>query len=427
MQEMTSKIKLISLKFSIFVLLFSCNEKIAQYDNVQEQTVLYVTNWIELPEKMKVINDEFMKVYPDIKIEYIEYANTSYDGEMKYQLRAGIAPDIIYLRSYDNGYEVYKTGYLATLNNIVPSLKRFPEAPVKAWSTSDGDIYGVPSLGVVHGIFYNKEIFKKHDLTPPKSWDELIRISKRLSKKKVTPFAFGTKDTWVLYEVLFSGLGANFYGGEETRQQLLRRELRVTDIKFQNAFNEIIKLKPYFPENYQKIGYTDMRKMFSKGEAAMYIGGSWDITNIKQNSNNPDSIGFFAPPTLNKDDKLNYCFHVDIGIGMNRVSKYPEAAKKYIKWVASAEYAQTVMNQFPGFFSYTPGDYQLNDSLAKEMQSYISNSEATVRTLWEKLSAEIPTGNELMGVAMQGVLNGELTTKEALEYVDTGLTWYYRD
>lgn len=426
MQEMTLKIKLISLKFSILLLL-SCGERIQQYENIEEKTTLYVSNWIELPEKMKVINSEFMKEYPDIKVEYIEYTNTIYDDEMNYQLKAGIAPDIIYLRSYDKGYEVFKTGYLATLNEIVPQLANFPEAPVKAWSSSDGEIYGVPSLGVVHGIYFNKRIFNQYGLQPPETWNQLLDTSRQLQSKGITPFSFGTKDRWVLYEVFFSGLGANFYGGEETRQKLLNKEIRITDQRFKTSIDELMKLRPFFPSNYRDIGYSQMRTSFAKGEAAMYIGGSWDITNLKENSPEPESIGFFAPPPLKKGDNLNYCFHVDIGIGMNRVTRYPEAAKKYIRWVASKDYAKTVMNQFPGFFSYTPGLYELDDNLAKEMESYIADSIPTVRTLWEKLSAESPTGNELMGIAMQRTLNSEFTPSEALNYIDSGLTWYYRD
>lgn len=432
MLEMNWIHKLINSKFNIILLtvlvLTSCSRKAVVIDDDQndETPTIIITNWLELPERMKVINNAFMKKYPDIKVEYVEYQNDQYDNQMKFSLKAGIAPDIIYLRSYDTGLSLYNTGYLQNLNKLIPELSKFPSAPVKAWSNRTGNIYAVPSLGVVHGIYYNKKIFKKYNLEVPSDWSSLIRICKTLKQNNEVPFAFGTRDNWVLYEVLFSGLGANFYGGEKSRQKVLNKQMFMTDPLFIKAFDKLEELIDFFPNNYKNIGYTKMREIFAAEDAAMYIGGSWDISTFQDISADFDSIGFFAPPVEKKGDQLQYCFHVDIGVAMNRVSRYPEATQKYIKWVASNEYAQIVMEQFPGFFSYTPGNYNLKNNLAKEMESFISESEPTVRTLWEGLSSDSPTGNDLLGEAVKGLLNREMSPTEASNYVHKGLNWYYK-
>lgn len=367
-----------------------------------------------------------MKKHPGIKVEYAEIVNSEYDNEMKFSLKAGIAPDIIYLRSYDAGLALDDTGYLKHLDELIPELKKFPLAPIKAWSNRENEIYAVPSLGVVHGIFYNKKIFNKYNLSPPEDWKSFIELCTVIRKNDVLPIAFGTLDNWVLYEVLFSGLGANFYGGEATRQKVLKKEVLLTDKRFVDTFKRLEELVPFFPENYREIGYTKMREMFANEEAAMYIGGSWDISTIADLAQDIDSISFFAPPVAQKGDQLQYCFHVDVGVAMNRVTRYPEAAEKYIQWVASSEYAQIVMDEFPGFFSYTPGSYNLKNNLARDMESYISSSEPTVRTLWEGLSADSPTGNELLGQAVKGLLNSEMSPEDAANFVNKGLSWYYK-
>lgn len=429
MPVMNWKNKLINLKFSIIIVLIiftSCSKSVAPEKYVEEKPTIYVTNWLQLPKNMDIINKEFMKKHPDIDVKYIEYKNTAYDNQMLYQLKAGIAPDIIYLRSYDAGMKIYDTGYLQELNDIIPELKDFAKAPIQAWSSKSGKSYAVPSLGVVHGIYYNKKIFKKYNLSKPNTWEDFISVCRILKSAGENVFALGTNDNWLLYEVLFSGLGPNFYGGEETRQKLLNKTIKINSQPFIKTFNKLQELITFLPQNYKSIGYGEMREMFAKGKSAMYIGGSWDISNLKANSDNPEVFGFFAPPLEKKNDKLQYCFHVDVGVAMNRVSRYPEAAKKYIQWVASQEYAKLSMDQFPGFFSYTPGNYSLQDNLAKEMESYISKSIPTVRTLWEKLSAESPTGNDLLGEAVKGVLNKEISASDAADYVDSGLSWYYK-
>lgn len=431
MLEKSWIVKLINLRFKYFVLLLilaSCVKTSETNSQVieEEEIVIYVTNWLELPERMKKINNEFMKLYPNIKVNYIEYINTEYANNMKFTLKAGIAADIIYLKSYDAGLELYNTGYIKRLNEVIPELSSFPSAAVKAWSSEDGEIFGVPSLGVVHGVYFNKKIFKEHNIAIPEDWGSFIDICRELKEKGVNPLAFGTADNWVLYEVLFSGLGANFYGGESTRQKVLNKDILLTDPLFVKTFDKLRELADYLPKDYKDIGYSKMREMFANEEAAMYIGGSWDISTFEKISKDISSIGYFAPPVEKKGDKLQYCFHVDIGIGINRVSRFPDATEKYIKWVASQDYAKLSMQQFPGFFSYTPGKYNLENKLAKDMEAYISESIPTVRTLWEGLSSDTPSGNELLGEAVKGLLEGDMTPEESAKYVHTGLNWFYK-
>ena len=416
---------------AVLVLLSSCGGKSDMKtqdtkDLPEEQPVLYVTNWMENSDGMERINRVFMEQHPGIRVEYTEYPKTEYDKQMVFTLKAGIAADIIYLRSYDTGLNLYNTGYLKVLNDLIPSLKDFPEVTLAAWSSENGDIYGVPSLGVIHGFYYNKKIFADYGLRPPQDWASLLEICEVLKDNGETVFAFGTKDSWVLYEVFFSGVGANFYGGESSRKKILNRQLYMKDPLFIGAMEKLKGLVPYFPPGYESIGYDDMLNMFAGGEGAMYIGGSWDIGELGSRSADLSSVGFFAPPPDKSTDTIQLCFHVDVGVAMNRVTRYPEAAEEYIRWVATEEYAQLIMDELPGFFSYTPGDYDLKNSLAREMESYIPKSEPTVRTLWEGFSSDIPTGNTLLGEAMKALLNGRMTSADAANYVHDGIGWYYK-
>jgi len=167
-----------------------------------------------------------------------------------------------------------------------------------------------------------------------------------------------------------------------------------------------------------------MQQIFGTGNAAMFMGGSWEI-GIFEDLGGLDDVGYFAPPVAKAGDTLQYCFHVDAGIAMNKNTEHMEEAKTYMKWLASSGYAQLYMNELPGFFSYTPGKYTLENQLAKEMQSYVSASVPTVRTVWEKLSAQDPSGNSLVGEAIQMMYAGELTPAGAAKFIDDGLSWYY--
>ncbi len=390
-----------------------------------EKVKLVFTSWrTEDIERMNRINDEFTKANPNIEIDFQPVKDTEYDAQLRQSLAAGVGADIIFLRSYDSGYQIYKTESLMDLNSVLPELKEFPSAAVAAWATPEGESYGIPAAGVVHGIYYRKSIFEKYGLDVPATWDEFIAACDTLKAGGETVFAQGTKDNWMLYEVMYSGLGANFYGGEEARQALMNKEARFTDDNFVLALEKMKELQAYFPERYEGIDYVTMQQIFGTGNAAMFMGGSWEI-GIFEDLGGLEDVGYFAPPLAKAGDTLQYCFHVDAGIAMNKNTKHMEEVKTYMKWLASSDYAQLYMNELPGFFSYTPGNYTLNNQLAKEMQSYVSDSVPTVRTVWEKLSADSPSGNELVGEAIQMMYAGTLTPAEAAKFVDDGLSWYY--
>lgn len=394
-------------------------------NTAEKETVeLVFTSWrTEDLERMNRINAEFTKKNPNIKIKFEPILDSEYNEQLDATLRAGTGADILFLRSYDGGYRVYETGSLYELNDVIPGYDKFASSAVNAWSTEDGKTYAVPSVGVTHGIFYNKAIFDKHGLSEPETWAEFIALCTVLKEKGETVFAQGTLDEWTLYEVVFSGLGANFYGGEAARQALMKGEKKLTDPEFVKAFEAVNQLAAFFPDNKKLIDYPDMQQMFATGQAAMFIGGSWEISVFEDLGD--VEVEWFAPPVVNKGDTLNYCFHVDAGIAVNKNSKNLEAALTYIKWVSSPEYATLIMNELPGFFSYTPGDYALKNSLAEEMIGAAKNAELTVRTVWEKLSAKDPSGNALMGEALPKMANGDLTPAEAAAYIQEQLeTWY---
>jgi len=421
------KIALLLSVLFLALLFTGCQKKTE--DKSTEATVekvkLVFTSWrTEDIERMNRINESFTKKYPNIEIDFQPVKDTEYDSQLKTSMAAGVGADIIFLRSYDSGYQIYKTDSLQELNSLLPELKDFPSAAIAAWSSPEGVTYGVPSVGVVHGVYYRKSIFEKYGLEVPVTWDEFMAVSETLKAGGETVFAQGTKDNWMLYEVMFAGLGANFYGGEEARQALMNKEARFTDDNFVLALEKMKELQQFFPERFEGIDYVTMQQIFGTGNAAMFMGGSWEI-GIFEDLGGLDDVGYFAPPLAKAGDTLQYCFHVDAGIAMNKNTKYPEEAKLYMEWIANSEYAQLLMNELPGFFGYTPGNYTLSNQLAKEMQSYVADSVPTVRTVWEKLSAQSPSGNELVGEAIQRMYSNEFTPEEAAEYVNDGLSWYY--
>ncbi|GAB1482692.1 ABC transporter substrate-binding protein [Treponema sp.] len=410
------------LAVSLMVSVSSCAKTAKKADKV---TLTFASWRTEDIERMARVNALFTASHPDIVVDFQPVNDSEYDANMRAGLETGTGADIVFLRSYDTGRTVYNNGWLYDLTKVIPNLSSFPPAAVKAWSTEDGITYGVPSVGVSHGVYYQKAIFDKYGLKEPATWAEFIAVCDTLKKNGETVFAQGALDDWTLYEVVFSGLGANFYGGEEARQNLIAGKAKLTDPNFVAAFKAVDSLQKYLPKGYESIDYVSMQQLFGSGQAAMFIGGSWEIGVFEDLGSDSTKIGWFAPPVLKAGDKLQYCFHVDAGIGVNKNSKHLDAALEYIKWTAGPEYAQALMNELPGFFSYTPSKATLNNPLAQKMFNASLEADNTVRTVWEKLSAQAPSGNSLMGIALPGMMVDKYTPEQAAAYVQDQLaTWY---
>lgn len=394
-------------------------------EEVEEAVEIVYTSWrTEDIERVNRMNAVFMEKHPNIIVKFDPIKNTEYDAQIKTALEAGVGADLLMMNSYDGGRFYYDSGYIAELSELIPALAEYDEVALGAFSTEDGIVYGVPLIAVSHGVYYNKDIFDKYGLEEPETWAEFLDICQVLKDNGEIPIAQGIKEPWSLYEVVYSGLGANFYGGEENRKKLVAGELKMTDEPFVRAFKAMLELVPYFPDGYEALDYVSMQQLFVSGQAAMFIGGSWEI-GVFKDMGAEFEMGWFPPPVENEGDTLQYCFETDAGISMNKDTKHFEEALEYLTWLAGPEYAELQMNELPGFYALAPGEYELTDPLAKEMLDVAEDAVLTIRTTWEKLSSQEPSGNMMMWDAMFGLYNGDYTPEEAAAYVQENLeTWY---
>ena len=217
---MKNQLHHVLLIFSV-VLLFTACKKNTEDDSVQ----LTMSSWrMDDVAEMNRINALFSETHPNISIQFTPVNASDYDEFTLDKLASENGADILFLRSYDKGRALYDADYLYDLTTIIPNLNSYSPVAVKAWSTEGGLTYGVPSVGVTHGVYYQKALFEKYNLQEPTNWTEFITVCETLLNAGETVFAQGAYDSWTLYEVVFSGLGANFYGGETARQAVLSGE-----------------------------------------------------------------------------------------------------------------------------------------------------------------------------------------------------------
>jgi len=366
----------------------------------------------------------FNKHYPDIKVTFSPAPPAEYNAALNAKLDGGTAGDLITCRPFDASLALFKKGHLAPLNGL-PGLDKFSEVAKLAWSTDDGKTtFCVPMASVIHGFIYNKAIFKELGLSEPKTESEFFAVLDKIKKNgQYAPLDMGTADQWEAATMGFQNIGPNYWGGEAGRKALIAGTAKFTDKPYIETFEELAKWRPYLPDGYQAQKYPDSQNLFSLGRSAIYPAGSWDISTFKSQAQ--FEMGAFPPPVPDGQKDCYISDHVDIALGLNAKSAHADAAKKFLAWVATPEFADLYSNALPGFFTLQPVQVKLSDPLAETFVSWRGQCKSTIRNSYQILSRGEPNlENQLWNVSAQ-VLNGTMTPQQAGETLQKGLdSWY---
>ncbi|MBQ0943619.1 extracellular solute-binding protein [Ideonella sp. 4Y16] len=366
----------------------------------------------------------FQRKHPGVEVKFAPTAPTEYDSSLSARLTGGTAGDLIACRPFDVSLALYKKGHLEKLDGR-PGMENFPASAKVAWQTDDGkDSYCMPMASVIHGFFYNKAIFRKLSLQPPRTEAELFTLLETVKKAGgIAPLALGTADQWEANQIVFTNLGPNYWQGEAGRKALIAGQAKFTDPAFEGVFELMSRLGAYLPKGASAQTYGDSQNLFALGRAAVYPAGSWDIAYFNQQG---VEFGAFPPPVRKAGDKCFISDHTDIGMGINRKSKNKEDAQKFITWLGSQEFADLYTNKVTGFFSLSNHLIAVRDPVAKQMMDWRTQCGSTIRLNSQVLNRGTPPmENELWNVGAQ-VLNGKLAPKDAAARLQSGLAKWHK-
>lgn len=367
----------------------------------------------------------FTKEHPEIAVTFAGVPPTEYDAALGAKLDGGIAGDLITCRPFDKSLTLFKKGQLAPLDGLA-GIDNFSTSARAAWTTDDGKTtFCVPMASVIHGFIYNKDAFKELGLAVPKTTGEFFTVLDKIKASgKYVPLDIGTADQWEAATMGFQNIGPNLWNGEDGRIGLIAGTQKFTDAAYVADFAELAKWKPYLADGYQAQKYPDSQNLFTLGRAAIYPAGSWDISTFRKDAQ--FQIGAFPPPVPDDQSQCYISDHPDIAIGLNPKSAHAEAAKTFLAWVASPEFARIYANALPGFFSLQTASVPLSDPLAETFVSWRKDCKSSMRNSYQILSRGEPNlENQLWNVSAQ-VMNGTMTPDVAASTVQKGLDGWYK-
>lgn len=371
----------------------------------------------------KVLIPAFQRSHPGIEVRFSPTAPTEYDAALSGRLAAGTAGDLIACRPFDVSLSLYRKGYLDRLDGK-PGMQNFAPTAMVAWQTDNGrDTFCMPVASVIHGFLYNKAIFRKLDLQPPRTVADFFAVLALLKRSGIPPLAFGTAEKWESSQVLFTSIGPNFWRGEEGRKALIAGKAKLTDAPFVDALRFEERMGRYLGDSAATQTYRDSQSRFANGQAAIYPSGSWDIAYFGQVRNL--ELGVFAPPVRKAGDACYISDHMDLGIGVNRQSKNKDDAYKFLAWVGSQEFADLYTNRLTGFFTLSNHLIAVRDPIAKQMAEWRNTCASTIRFNAQVLNRGQPSMESALWEINARVLNGEMTAEQAAASLQEGFaSWY---
>ena len=359
-----------------------------------------------------------------IKVKFAPSAPAEYNAVLNSKLDAGTAGDLITCRPFDASLSLYDAGHLVPIQDL-EGMKNFSDVAKSGWSTDDGSAtFCVPMASVIHGFIYNADAFAEVGVEEPQTEADFFAVLDKIKEDGgYIPMAMGTADQWEAATMGYNNIGPNYWKGEEGRLALIKGDQKLTDEAWVAPYRQLAKWKDYLGDGYEAQTYPDSQNIFTLGRAAIYPAGSWEITGF--NSQADFEMGAFYPPVPNEGDDCYISDHTDIAIGLNAKSENADAAKVFLDWVGSAEFASLYANALPGFFSLSDHNVEMEDPLAQEFVSWRNDCNSTIRSTYQILSRGTPNLENETWNASVNVIKGTETPEDAGQRLQEGVaSWY---
>lgn len=316
------------------------------------------------------------EIFPDIEVVENPVAGgggVSHRVVLQSRLAAGIPPDTwqtlggAELKSYVDG------GYLVPLDDLYKQLGYYSVIPKPLANavTIGGHPYSVPlNMHIQNILYYNKKLFDELGLEPPKSFDELIDVLKKIkaAKPNMNPLGIGTKEKWEAAFVFDSILLE--VGGPEYYVKLYKGLIDVkNDPVFKEALEKLKALIPYMYPYHSSLTWDESCGLVVSGDSAMVLMGTWAIGYFKSRGWEP-GVDFGAVTFPQVPERI-LLFHPDT-YGLAKNAPHPDACRDWLMVVASPKLQIPTDVIQGGLFARLDIDPKnFPDPIRQELQEYV--------------------------------------------------------
>ncbi|MBE1490635.1 ABC transporter substrate-binding protein [Plantactinospora soyae] len=304
----------------------------------------------------KIIAD-FERERPDIRVVQNHVPDS--ETALRTRLVRDDIPDVMTLNGNASYAELARAGVfydfsgVAAGRTVIPAILKVLD---DLGTASPGEVNALPFASNASGVIYNKEIFAAHGVGVPETWEDLIAAAEKFRAARITPVYGTLSDSWTALSAL-NPIAANLSPDDYWNR------LRGDQTSFRQGWPEVAQryeqLFSYAQQDRLSRGYDDGNQAFAKGQAAMYVQGSWTIPAIRQFDPAFD-LGVFPMPV--GDARL--VSGVDVAVTMPREPRRERESLAFVEYLMRPEviaaYAEE-QSAVPTLRGQAPADPALTD------------------------------------------------------------------
>lgn len=272
----------------------------------------------------------FMAKYPNIKVEFVNIDQGTWNEGLYNMAAAGTLPDVFWVFSVTEAVKNEWALDVTDMFNADPDTKEIYPS-VREMAQINGRRYSVPTVMFPHVMFMNKTLFKKYNIPMPSyDWkvDEFIDLAKKLSHPE--DYYFGTSNP--LYYDLFDAWynGNTRYGWDGKNYNLGEDWVKAMNLRYEFIDNKVCEWMT--AEEKEKIlGKPDAWPP-GLGRTAMHIDWPWTIAMFQDVVPQQSGCEFTFYP-LPKGPTGKQMAIIDNGV-ISATTQHPREAWELQKWTS---------------------------------------------------------------------------------------------
>jgi raffinose/stachyose/melibiose transport system substrate-binding protein len=365
-------------------------------------TLRFISSWGGVDSKAEILQqqlDQFMLIHKNIEVINESLFGEDFLPKIKTDFASGNDPDVFGLWPGSDIRALIQAGRVADLTELMdqnPAWEEFFKASMLEYTTYDDKIYGLPVETIFEALFINLDLFKKHIINPPETWEELKNTVKAFRDAGIDPIAYNSfAEGTYLYQNMVALLA-----GKEIAENPAHPQFGLYYRKALEYMLELYQLDA-FPKDAFTMTNQERNNLFQEKKAAMIVQGSWYIGNFDRYDESVDILYFpafsdgNAPPRTMIYGLGNGCFHISAAAYDDPLKK--QAAIKLLKFLTSRETAAVFAQNTGMLSSVDIRDFRIDYSkLTRKGQILLNNARQFIappdsfvdRTAWEEVIAD---------------------------------------
>lgn len=295
-------------------------------DITDEEITLTVWESTAGPDEfIKKAGEEFTKLYPNIKIEYVNVELGDSTSQIALDGPAGVGPDV-FAAPHDKLGELVSGGHILPTQNADKIAQQVLGSTVTAL-TYEGTMYGYPVSAETYALFYNKDLIKDEEV--PTTWEGVKEFAKKFNSEDKYGFMMDVGNGY--YTIIFTtGNGNRLFGesGTDAENTKINSPEAIEGMKVFQGLREILDV----PAADLTTSITDAA--FASGKVAMYITGLWNVVNFQNAGIN---FGVKPLPSLPGSNEPVSSFSGTRAMFVSAYSDHPNEAAAFAEFLVSEE------------------------------------------------------------------------------------------